>query len=384
MPVAVVIPTGNSKTATDRSAEEAQILFPNMDDTGLDISDFCIVIVFNGIHHFVGTKKPQPTFKDGVTDVITHLQQARVICDNLRAEDQSVKGVVATTSKTAATIAYNLERLFKPPVTVPEEGAEAAASAEPPSKRQRHDSTDNEVIAWKTSLTRDGHTSMTTLHCHCGVRKATKEDLEDHKKRNHSSGYWKCGYTGCKTVCSGKNPEKSLRKHVRNQHLNEYLYWCKYCTTYGKDQRHLVINHMFTVHGMGQQLPCRHIGCNKLFPSLNSLKEHEQFCREGKKYTCDFCHRMYKRMKNMKSHIKNMHTTTGAGKLLCTACGRTYESKTSYTAHYTNNQCLKMIIPGMIQDYDDDPQDDLEGEAEEEQEQDTVQEGEATEFSDFQ
>ena len=74
MPVAVVIPTGNSKTATDRSAEEAQILFPNMEDTVLDISAICIVIVFNGIHHFVGTKKPKPTFKDGVTDVITHLQ----------------------------------------------------------------------------------------------------------------------------------------------------------------------------------------------------------------------------------------------------------------------------------------------------------------------
>ena len=310
-----------------------------------------------------------------------------MICDNLKAEDQSVKGVVATTAKTAATIAYNLERLFKPPI--PSEGAEAAASqGEPPSKRQRHDSDDNEVIAWKTSLTRDGHTSMTTLHCHCGVRKATKEDLEDHKKRNHSSGSWKCGYKGCKTVCSGKNPEKSLRKHVRNQHLNEYLYWCKYCTTYGKDQRHLVINHMFTVHGMGQQLPCRHIGCNKLFPSLQSLKEHEQFCREGKKYSCDFCQRMYKRMKNMKAHIKNMHMTTGAGKLLCTACGRTYESKTSYTAHYTNNQCLKMIIPGMIQDYDDDPQDDLEGDVEGDEEQETVPEGEgegeATEFFDFQ
>ena len=64
--------------------------------------------------------------------------------------------------------------------------------------------------------------------------------------------------------------------------------------------------------------------------------------------------------------------TTGAGKLLCTACGRTYESKTSYTAHYTNNQCLKMIIPGMIQDYHDDPQDDLEGE----EDQDQVPEGE--------
>ena len=135
MPVAVVIPTGNSKTATDRSAEEAQILFPNIEDTGLDISVIYIVIVFNGIHHFVGTKTPQPTFKDGVSDVITHLQQARVICDNLKAEDQSVKGVVATTAKTAATIAYNLERLFKPPVPQ-QEGAEAAASqVEPPSKR---------------------------------------------------------------------------------------------------------------------------------------------------------------------------------------------------------------------------------------------------------
>ena len=72
--------------------------------------------MYNGIHHFVRTKKTQPTFKDGVTDVINHLQQARVTCDNLKAQDQSVKGVVATTAKTAATIAYNLERLFKPPV----------------------------------------------------------------------------------------------------------------------------------------------------------------------------------------------------------------------------------------------------------------------------
>ena len=58
--------------------------------------------------------------------------------------------------------------------------------------------------------------------------------------------------------------------------------------------------------------------------------------------------------------------------------------KTSYTVHYTNNQCLKMIIPGMIQDYDDDPQDDLEGEEDQEQVPEGEGEGEATEFSDFQ
>ena len=59
MPVAVVIPTGNSKTAPDRMAEVAQILFPNMEDTGLDTSAICIIIVDNGIHHFVGTKIAQ-------------------------------------------------------------------------------------------------------------------------------------------------------------------------------------------------------------------------------------------------------------------------------------------------------------------------------------
>ena len=97
-----------------------------MEDTGLDISAICIIIVYNGIHHFVETKKHQPTFKDGVTDVISHLQQARVICHNLKAQDKSVKRVVATTAKTAASIAYNLERLFKPPVLqLQQEGAEA-------------------------------------------------------------------------------------------------------------------------------------------------------------------------------------------------------------------------------------------------------------------
>ena len=89
-----------------------------MEGTGLDISAISIVIVHNGIHHFVGTRKPQPTFKDGVTDMISHLQQARIICDNLKAQDESVKGVTSTTAKTAASIAYNLEILFKP--TVPE------------------------------------------------------------------------------------------------------------------------------------------------------------------------------------------------------------------------------------------------------------------------
>ena len=376
MPVAVVIPTNGQKTATDRQQEEAQVVFPSTDDTGIEISDISIVIVFNGLHHFVGTKRPQPNFKDGIAEVIGHLQQARVICDNLRAEDKSVKSVVSTTAQTAATIAYNLERLFKPPAPVPE----SASGDQPAPKKARllplSDTQDEEVIAWKTSLTRDGQTSMTTLHCHCGLKAHNKAQLQQHKEDVHAGGNWACSYPECPTVCTGKYPEKSLRKHVRNMHLNEYLYWCKYCTDYGKDQRHLVINHMFTVHGMGQELPCRNFQCSKMFPSLHSLKEHEKYCSKGKQFTCHFCCRLYKRVKNMKAHIKALHLEDSSGKLLCTACGKSYESKTSYTAHYTNNQCIKMIIPGVVEDQNEE-------EDEEEEEEGDGEDPETAEFSEF-
>ena len=346
-----------------------------MKDTGLDVKDIPIVIVHNGLHHFVGAKFPQPTFKDGILDMTHHLTQARFIADSLTAADPCVKGVVQTTAKTVATLAYNLERLFKPPT--PEELATAAAEKEagqePPSKRLRHDSSDSgDVISYKSAMTRNGTTSMTTLHCSCGVKKDNKEELQDHIKRHHdlaSGGSWQCAYKDCPTVCRGQNPEKSMRKHVRNQHLQEYLYWCKYCTSYGKDQKHMVINHVYRVHGMGQQLPCRNMGCDKMFPSFVSLKEHEQFCQEGKKYTCDYCSRKYKRVKNMRAHIKNMHTQDGAGKLLCSYCGRSYETLTSYKAHYTNNQCIKVIVPGMIEDVEDPAADPNEEDPEEEGEE---------------
>ena len=89
-----------------------------------------------------------------------------------------------------------------------------------------------------------------------------------------------------------------------------------------------------------------------MFPSFQSLKEHEEFCQQGKKYDCQFCSRKYKRVKNMKAHIKHMHLESG-GKMLCSYCGRSYETLTSYKAHYTNNLCIKVIVPGMIEDVDD-------------------------------
>ena len=85
-----------------------------MKDTGLNLNDIPIVIVHNGLHHFVGAHYPQPTFKHGILDICQHLQQARFIADSLKVKDEAVHGVVTTTAKTVATLAYNLERLSNP------------------------------------------------------------------------------------------------------------------------------------------------------------------------------------------------------------------------------------------------------------------------------
>ena len=53
----------------------------------------------------------------------------------------------------------------------------------------------------------------------------------------------------------------------------------------------------------------------------------------------------------MKAHIKHMHLESG--RKMCSYCGRFYETLTSYKAHYTNNLCIKVIVPGMIEDVDD-------------------------------
>ena len=217
MPCAVVHPTNHTKTSTDREAEEAKVIFPNVKDTGLDLNDIPIVIVHNGLHHFVGGHYPQPTFKHGILDICQHLQQARFIADSLKVKDQAVHGVVTTTVKTVVTLAYNLERLFKPPTG--DELAAAAAAREqgtqPPAKRVRHHSNDGDIIEYKNAMTRDGTTSMTNLHCSCGVRKDNKKLLKEHIDRNHNEetgNVWRCAYIGCKTVCKGLNPEKGFEE----------------------------------------------------------------------------------------------------------------------------------------------------------------------------
>ena len=75
----------------------------------------------------------------------------------------------------------------------------------------------------------------------------------------------------------------------------------------------------------------------------------------------------------MKTHIKNMHTESG-GKIPCSYCGRSYESLTPYKAQYNQNLCIKVIVPGMIEDVED-PQADPD-ETQEDSDEESEEEGE--------
>ena len=49
----------------------------------LDIEDFKIAVVHNGIDHYVGTKLVQKNFKDGILSYSNYLQEVQVIGDLL-------------------------------------------------------------------------------------------------------------------------------------------------------------------------------------------------------------------------------------------------------------------------------------------------------------
>ena len=57
-----------------------------------------------------------------------------------------------------------------------------------------------------------------------------------------------------------------------------------------------------------------------------------------KTLNCPHCKRVYKRESNLKKHMDLIHEKRG-DLYLCKLCQRSYQSSTTYRAHYENNQC---------------------------------------------
>ena len=128
----------------------------------------------------------------------------------------------------------------------------------------------------KKRKTKTGKTSFTELTCACGVPKGDKEELKAHKEKRHCNNKWRCIIENCKFVGV---EAKRLKKHVQNQHFKEYYHFCKYCN-YGTDEHHLLQNDLAREHKMGVAIPCRKLGCPKMFGSTVSRRRHEMYCSE--------------------------------------------------------------------------------------------------------
>ena len=156
--------------------------------------------------------------------------------------------------------------------------------------------------------------------------------MKDHEKRRHPDKFLKCIIEDCPNRIE-TNVKSTLRKHVQNQHFNEYYHFCSYCD-YGADEQNLMENHERGKHKTGISIPCTKLGCIKMFHSTTSRDRHSKFCKEDKVYTCKQCNKKFKRVGNY------LAVHSGEFELIkCDTCLKKYQSKTAFDAHISGIRC---------------------------------------------
>ena len=353
MVIAVVIPSHETRSATNRDVAEASLYFPEGGDIGTEIEDIPIILVYNNDHHYVGTRSIKKNFKDGIDSLSELLRDCRILGDSLSVlvSDLSCKKLISKVSETCMGFHYEIDKMIQTALEV----EHLQEAIEPSKKRVRKDS----GSGTKKRLTREGTTKFDALTCHCGVQKTSQEDLDSHIDRRHggkTGTHWHCIWKDCPTSFKSVY-NYSLKKHVQNQHYKEFYLHCKYCE-YGTDEQHLLENHMGRSHKLGVSVPCTKLGCSKMFSSTVSRDRHQKYCGVDKDIKCQYCKRKYKREANLKKHDLVVHQKIGTT-YLCNLCQKTYQSKTTYSAHYRNSQCYP--VEGAPADVEEDD----EGEGEE-------------------
>ena len=358
MVVAVVIPSFDTRTASNRDVAEANLYFPEGEDIGTEVEDIPIVLVYNNEHHYTGTRSIKKNFKDGIDALSGMLKDCRILGDALQnlVEDNNCKKLIAKVSETTIGFHYEIDKMVQTALEI--EGLEEAL--EPSKKRARRDSGGGT----KKRLNREGKTCFDELTCHCGVQKQSQDALDDHIERRHKNrglNNWECIMKVCEPKRFRSVYNYALKKHVQNKHFREFYYHCKYCD-YATDEAHLLENHNGGKHKLGVSLPCVNLGCSKMFNSAVSRDRHMKYCGVGKTLKCQYCKRVYKREVNLKRHDEIVHQKIG-NTFYCNLCEHTYQSKTTYSAHYKNNQCYK--VDGAPADVDEEEGGEGEGEDEE-------------------
>ena len=279
-----------------------------------------IVLVYNGIDHYVPTKIFPDLIKNGIDEICGLFSKASLICGEMlnSSNDNAFDQVMQKNLKYLRKLTYSNQELFK-----------CLNDNEPEEKKKKLQTIEQ---------TRKKDCPLTKEHCECGLLVGGKDQLIQHKEEMHRDN-WDCIYKNCSQKCSSP---KSLKRHVLTQHLEYFLHFCKYCK-YGSNDKTSTINHMVANHTHQKLYECSSEECNKTFSSKGSLLKHEEYCGEGKKYECSYCGRKFKREENMLHHTK-IHTGE-LKKIECSDCGSSYESKSAFDNHLKGHcQALQVAM----------------------------------------
>ena len=64
-----MLPSLETKSATNRGIDEASLYFPEEADLGTEVEDISIVLVYNSDHHSAWTCDQKKNFKDGIDNL---------------------------------------------------------------------------------------------------------------------------------------------------------------------------------------------------------------------------------------------------------------------------------------------------------------------------
>ncbi|XP_058834123.1 zinc finger protein 652-A-like [Topomyia yanbarensis] len=179
------------------------------------------------------------------------------------------------------------------------------------------------------------HEGLKPFECEvCGRAFSTSNNLKLHRIQKHSNNRISlpCDHPGCGQRFSTR---LGLNRHKNRVHNPDYVmpaqiaFICDICgkkfTTNGGLKRHKY------THTPGE-MPFVCGICSKQFPTSNKLKEHTMRHEGVKNHTCSQCGLRKTTMHELKTHIRNMHSTEPRS-YSCEVCARQFSNTGSLGLH---------------------------------------------------
>lgn len=294
MPVLLILPKAGVLGKRKKTDVPFNIVFPWGEDSNLPPQDVPIVVVYNNIDHYCGTKLVKKTFRDGLDTATLALSSTALLLSRLQKSTQSsrMQKKIAKQENLLKNVMYELDTIFKREVKSKEVEDEDEDEDQPRKKK---------LCIIPRPISRQKVCPLTDCHCPCGLEFLDKASVKNHIELKHKDN-WNC--IQCPTQLSCR---KTLRRHVLTKHLNFLLHYCWYCD-FGSNELHQIQSHRVTVHGKGKMFTCPNEFCaSDSFSSAYKLKLHVQYCGRSKCFQCPTCKKRFKRRRNVLQHFSDVH-----------------------------------------------------------------------------